>query len=427
MTLLVGVFTVLALLHLLQSVHSLGEGIRFLARFRDARRPPSPDFAPPATLVLPFRGVDPGLEENLEAYFRLEYPDLQILLVTDDPEDPCVPVLERVRARFPERPSRVLFAGPARGRSQKVHNLLRAVENLRSRDEVVAFGDSDTRPHPGWLRHLVAPLRDPAAGAATGFRWYVPREGNFASVLRSVWNAGVATLLAGRNAPFAWGGAMALRRETLETSRVPEHWEGALSDDYAVTRAVREGGLEIRFSPGALGFSHEDCTLAELLEWSFRQLAITRVYRPALWRLALAGESFANLTFWGGWAVFGTGVVGVATGAGPAGVDLAAGSVGSGQPGADGATAALVGLAGLLLAGYVFRSAKGWLRLRALRELFPAEWRRLRRHRAAYLFWGPLASFLTLAGALRPLGSREIRWRGTRYRMVSPTETVVLE
>lgn len=423
MTLLVGAFAALALLHLLQSVHSLGEGIRFLVAFRQARRPPPPDFAPPATLILPFRGVDPGLEENLEAYFRLDYPDLQILLVTEHPGDPCVPVLERTRDRFPHPLSRVMFAGPARGRSQKVHNLLRAREGLRAGDEVVAFGDSDIRPHSGWLRHLVAPLRDRAVGAATGFRWYVPRGRNFASVLRSVWNAGVATLLAGRDAPFAWGGAMALRRGTLETCRVPEHWEGALSDDYAVTRAVREGGLEIRFSPGALGFSHEDCTLGELLEWSFRQLAITRVYRPALWRLALAGESFANLTFWGGWALV---VAGLAAGPG-GGVEAAGSWSGTGAEPGSGWAAGPAGLAGLLLAGYLFRCAKGWLRLRALRELFPAEWRRLRRHRAAYLLWGPLASLLTLAGALRATGSREVCWRGIRYRMVSPTETVVLD
>jgi ceramide glucosyltransferase len=323
--------------------------------------------------------------------------------VTGDSADASVPLLEKLRAEHPEIDSRLLFAGQATGRGQKVHNLLHALSHVRGKSRVVAFADSDARPAQDWLRSLVAGLADPRVGVTTGYRWYLPRRGNAASVLRSVWNASIATLLDERAPAFAWGGAMAFRRETLEReARIAEYWDGALSDDYAVTRAVKDHGLLIRFEPRCLVFSLEDCGWRELLDWSFRQLAITRVYQPTLWRLGWISELLGGVSFWGGLAV-------------------AAASVLSGAAVGEAAL-----LAGIILVTWGARAAKGRLRLEAVDTLFPAEGRQLRRYRAAYLFWGPLVSLLTLVGLVRSALTREIEWRGVRYRMVSPNETVVI-
>jgi ceramide glucosyltransferase len=323
--------------------------------------------------------------------------------VTGDSADASVPLLEKLRAEHPEIDSRLLFAGQATGRGQKVHNLLHALSHVRGKSRVVAFADSDARPVQDWLKNLVAGLADPRVGVTTGYRWYLPRHGNAASVLRSVWNASIATLLDERAPAFAWGGAMALRRETLEQeARIAEYWDGALSDDYAVTRAVKDHGLLVRFEPRCLVFSHEDCGWRELLDWSFRQLAITRVYQPTLWRLGWISELLGGVSFWGGLAV----------------------AAASGLSGALVGEAAL--LTGLILMAWTARVAKGRFRLEAVASLFPAEGRQLRRYRFAYLFWGPLVSLLTLAGLARSALTREIEWRGVRYRMVSPNETVVI-
>jgi hypothetical protein len=390
-----------AALSLLEALQSFLGGRSLVRGFREAARDPDP-FAPPATLIVPFRGVDPGLEANLRAYFALDYPNVHILLVTDSGGDPSLPVLERVRASHPRVDARILVAGRATTRGQKVHNLLHALGHLRPQDRVVAFGDSDIRPDPRWLRSLIAPLSDPGVAVSTGFRWYLPPEGEMASVLRSVWNAGIVGLFGPNGAPFAWGGAMALRRETLDELAVRERWRGALSDDYAVSRAAREHGRGIRFEPRCLSFSHEPCTLGELLEWSRRQLAITRVYHPVLWRLGFVSELGNNLALWGGLAV----LAASAAGGGPAGPAAA--------------------LAGILGATYALRCAKARARLRVVTELFPAHQAALERHRLAYTFLGPITSLIMLSGLVRTAFSTVIEWRGMKYRMVSPLETEVL-
>jgi len=87
----------------------------------------------------------------------------------------------------------------------------------------------------------------------------------------------------------------------------------------------------------------------------------------------------------------------------------------------------LFALAVVLASVYALGCLKGWIRLRGVTLLFPEHSRVLRKYRLAYTFWGPLASLLSLWGFIRSLWSRTIEWRGIRYRMVSPKETVVLE
>ena len=355
------------------------------------------------------RGLDPGLEENLTAFLSLDYADYQVLFVTDREDDPSFAVGERVGGRAPDVPSRVLVAGTATRRGQKVHNLLHALDEVRQRDQVLVFGDSDIRPRPGWLRDLIQPLADPKVGASTGFRWHVPMEGGAASVLRSVWNAGITSLMTGEHPPFAWGGAMAVRRETFEAAGIRDRWQGALSDDYAVTGAVEDLGLKVRFEPRCLSFTYADCSMRELLDWIFRQLAITRVHRPVLWRVGLAGELLGNLTFWGGLALL--------TAAGPSAVG----------PAASGSASRFLVLAVLLAAAWAARGVKGWMRLRGVTDLFPDVGVQLRRWRAAYLLATPLSSLVSLSGFLRSALTREISWRGIRYRMISPSRTEILD
>ncbi len=391
---------VLAALSLLEALLSLKGGIDFRRFVLRAAARPASAAAPPATLIVPCRGLDPGFSRNLQAFFELDYPELQLLLVTGDRQDPCYSALLDLKRRYPGRCCRILLAGPARGRSQKVHNLLHALGALRQEDSIIAFGDSDIRPAKAWLRHLAAPLEDPSAGMSTGFRWYVPQRGNAASVLRAVWNAGSVSLLKEKDSPFAWGGAMAIRRELFEQCRIAEVWKAALSDDYAISQALRSQGKAIFFQPRCLSFSYEDCSWSELFQWTFRQLAITRVYHPRLWALALAAQSLNAAGLWGSCAFL-----------------LAAAATASAAPGWQ-------ILAALVTVTYGLGCCKGWLRLNALRRLYPHLGRG---HRTALITAGPLAAWVTLAGLYRSIFSREILWRGIRYRMVSPRETLVLD
>jgi len=198
---------------------------------------------------------------------------------------------------------------------------------------------------------------------------------------------------------------MAVRREVFQDCQVVEYWTNALSDDYTISRAIHDHSRTIRFQPRCLSFSHEDCRLHELLEWSGRQLSITHVYHPKLWRLAFISQALNSLTLWGGMAFLLMALWNPT---------LASNRL-------------LFALTVVLASVYALGCLKGWIRVQAVTLLFPEHTAVLRRYRWAYTFWGPLASLLSLWGFIRSLWSRTIEWRGIRYRMVSPRKTVVLE
>src|SRR3989440_367656 len=396
-------FYTLAALVVLQSLASLRGGVRWLAFFRrelDAKRSL---YMPPASVVVPCRGLDQGLRANLAALFTQHYPAYELVFVSDRADDPALAVAEELRRGFEgETAARATFvvAGRATESGQKVHNLRAAVVECDPSSEVLVFVDTDARTRADWLRSLVAPLADPAAGAATGYRWFLPVHGGFASHLRSVWNASIASALGAdvrRN--FCWGGSTAIRRATFERLRVQERWRGALSDDYALTRALREERLPIRFAPACLTASLEDCSFGALLEFTTRQLKVTRVYAPHLWRIVLVSNALFVTVFFGGLA-------------------LAASRAAAGLP--------FAGTVALVSVVFLLGVWKSFFRLRAVALVLEDYHAELRAGVWAHLLLWPLTAALFLYNALAAAFSRRIVWRGIEYELKSPAETAII-
>ena len=202
-------FYILVGLQLLQGLYALWEGVRWwqMARRRLAAHPGF--YAPRVAVICPCKGAEAGLEQNLVALTRFDYPHYEIFFTLADAGDPACEVIQRVAAT--SKPAvRTVVAGPPVDCGEKVNNLRAAVEQVGAEFEVLVFTDSDGRPGRHWLRHLVAPLGDAALGAATTFRWYLPDKGGFWSALASAWNAPIATLLGEHAHNFCWGGGSAL-------------------------------------------------------------------------------------------------------------------------------------------------------------------------------------------------------------------------
>ncbi|HEV2915569.1 MAG TPA: glycosyltransferase [Pyrinomonadaceae bacterium] len=397
-------FYLFAALTVCLGVDSLRAGFRYLSFVRREMAKVWPVFEPFVSVIAPVRGLDPGLRDNLAALFRQDYPSYELIFVTDSAEDPALAVIEEARAASASRSvarARVVLAGAATESGQKVHNLRRAVGEIDPSSAVLAFVDSDARASERWLRSLVAPLAQKGAGAATGYRWFIPVKGGFTSHLRSVWNASIASAL-GESAEknFCWGGSTAIRRETFESLNMLEQWRGALSDDFALMRALRRANLPIHFVPQCLTPSLEDCNFTELVEFTTRQLKITRVYAPHFWKAVLLGSFLFVTIFFGGLALV---------------VTRAALGLGF--------------LAPLLFVTLIFAlgAAKAYVRWLAVKLPLAAYAGELRRGLWAHLLLWPIASALYLYNALAAAVSRRINWRGITYELKSPTETVIID
>jgi cellulose synthase/poly-beta-1,6-N-acetylglucosamine synthase-like glycosyltransferase len=346
--------------------------------------------------------LEDGLNDNLRALFEQEYPAYEIVFVTDHPDDPSLQVIrETIRAGAGRGvDARIVIADEAVDCGQKVHNLKTAVTEANPRSEVLVFVDSDARPHSLWLKSLVSPLVDGRVGAATGYRWFVPAKGNLASHLRSVWNASIASALGARvDKNFCWGGSTAIRRATFDNLHIADAWKGTVSDDFAMTRVLQQAKLPISFVPDCLVPSIGDCTFAELMEFTNRQLKITCVYAPHLWRPLLIGSLLFTAVFFGGMV-------------------LVAVRMARGQ-------SFLLALI-MLLVIFVLGSAKSLIRFRAVARVLERQGVVHAGIALAHVILWPLASALYLWNALVAGFSRRIEWRGITYELKSPNEAVII-
>ena len=183
---------------------------------------------------------------------------------------------------------------------RKVYNLRRAVEALPEQFEVIVFTDSDVRLSRGWLGKLVAPLQDPRIGATTTYRWLIPSrrigEGGLRARLPPPGTPRSSPCLAGRGETFCWGGGTAIRRKTFDEANVLEAWQGAVSDDFAMTLALEQAGKSVLFCPECLAATLHPWTGTSLLEFTNRQMLITRVYSRRRWDLGAIAHGGYSLT-----------------------------------------------------------------------------------------------------------------------------------
>ena len=393
------VFYIFAALLVWFSFKSFRGGVEYLRFFREELTKPPSDWEPMVTIIAPCKGVDEGMLANFDALLDQDLPEYEVIFVIDDPDDPAAGIIEQAWQEA-ERHVKLVVVPKATESSQKVENLREGVLHADSKSEVLVFVDSDARPSPGWLRALIAPLRDETIGAATGYRWFISEEPTLASELRSAWNASIASALGpNEKSNFTWGGSMAIRRDTFERIGMREKWQGTLSDDFAVTRAMRAAGLRIRFVPQALAASVESCTFRELFEFTNRQMKITRVYMPQLWLMSFFGSGLFNLVM-------------------ASAILIAILSKANGVP-------VWAALATLFLVSF-FSVGKAVLRLYAVRLALPQFGPELRRQRfSQYTLW-LVTPAIFLANCVAALLSREIVWRGTRYRLASPDRTEVV-
>lgn len=365
---------------------------------REMARPPR-NFHPKATVILPCKGLDPGFRGNVEKLLQQDYPDFEVIFAVAAETDPAYPVLAEVAAAS-RIPTRIVVAGINPIRAQKINNQLCALEHMRTDSDVIVFVDSDVIARNDFLSRLIDPLQEDRVGVCTGYRFYICSTNNWPAQLRGLWNRMTAWEMANPKFAFAWGGAMAIRRSVFEKAGVAQSWHQAADDDLSLTVAVKKLQLDVHFVPQCLVASEGDASIPEIIEWTNRQLILTKVYYPELWGRAIsraclmAAWLLAMIFALSGWVFAHDAWLGAAVGAGLAVLPLE----------------------------FIFL-------IRARRM-----WQSVLRDNSAHLQESfasscaaiPLAHLVLPWVTLYSVLTNRIKWRGVTYELRSPTETLVI-
>ena len=367
----------------------LFENRRF-AKVHAKTEAPAPKYFARANVIVPCKGMEHRLRENLTAFFRQDHPNYEVTFVVESSTDSAVPVIRHLMDENRHIASRICVAGRSDDTGQKVHNLRIATSQISNEIDVLVFADSDACADRSWLRWLTYNLGTPGLGANTGYRWMVPRNNSFCTKIGCAINNSLATMF-GRGKHFlVWGGAWAIHRKVFEASGIQQAWHGVLSDDLVASRALHQANLEVRFEPNCVCASHVQFTFPSLLEFMRRQLLIGRVYTPRYWNYAFLLTLVNQIAFWGG--LIG-GVIGIASGA-TWGTWLIAG------------TASL----------YVTAVVRGMVR-QQIGKIFSREWKSCKRARNFDTFACPIVGTFLLCFMATSLCGRKLKWRGVHYRL----------
>jgi ceramide glucosyltransferase len=361
-------------------------------------------YRPRTVLIVPCKGLDSAFHENITSFFNLDYENYLLWFVVADESDPSYGQLcelkNRLEAGSKAKDVQVLVAGPGQSCSQKIHNLLYCYKRIGDDVDVMAFADSDVCVHSNWLSHLVYPLRKEKNGASSGYRWFIPKKNNLASLALSALNAKVAQLLGNTRFNQAWGGSMAIRVGVFRGLGLDKTWETTLSDDLSLSGAVKKAGMKVAFVPACLVASHEATSWRELFEFGRRQFLITRVSAPRTWWFGLCSSLYSVLGLWGG-----------------AALALYAATIQS---------ELVLFFAAVPVVFFLGQLARAILRQRIAHKLLSNEHPAMRAACTADVlaFW--LWSLVLLLLIVSSAFGRTICWRGIRYKLLSATETIVV-
>jgi ceramide glucosyltransferase len=209
------------------------------------RAKPKGEFLPPVSVLKPLFGLDKNLHENLRSMCAQDYPDFQIVLAIQRPDDPAIPVAREIVREFGEARVALRISDTPPKANGKVENLIAALP--AAKHSLLVISDSDIHVPQGYLRTIVAPLADLDVGAVcTLYRGASARH--FVEKLELLsFNADfLPELILARRVGLTHaclGASTAIRRETLDSIGGFPSLVDYLAEDAEMGRRIHVKGL----------------------------------------------------------------------------------------------------------------------------------------------------------------------------------------
>jgi ceramide glucosyltransferase len=275
-----------AIVGTLSSAVFLGLALLGVIRFhRDARRQlraiPDDAHLPPVSVLKPVHGLEAQLKENIESFFRQDYPDYEILFAADTADDAALEVVREVSARYPNIRSRILVTGTP-WPNPVVYSFYSMAE--AAAHEILVTTDSDVEVSPNYLRQIVPPMLDPQVGMLTCV-YRGKNAGGFFSGLTAIgmsveMTAGVlvANLLEGMK--FGLGPTTVVRKDALAGIGGYAALKDYIAYDFAIGNLIAKAGYRVVLSGHIIDHVVNQKSFRYMWQNQLRWAQTTRYSRP---------------------------------------------------------------------------------------------------------------------------------------------------
>ena len=290
-------------------VQSVAGGLAFLRFSRHGA--PSPVVLPPVTVLKPLHGDEPLLEEALASVCAQDYPAFQVVFGVQDAKDAALPVLHRLRARFPHVDMDVVVDRTHHGENRKIGNLINMYP--RARHDVLVIADSDMHVAPDYLRRLVGAMQGDGVGLVTTLYAGRPATESVtgrmgAAFINHCFLPG-ALLARVMGRQDCLGATMALTRATLDRIGGLHALVDHLADDAVLGRLVRAQGLTVALAATVPATTVPETQVPALFQHELRWartvkslvptgFALSAMQHPLFWAALTLGVSGGAAWAW---------------------------------------------------------------------------------------------------------------------------------
>jgi len=216
------------------------------SRKRKSLPPKSQDY-PLVSVLKPVKGIDDGLEANLESFYQLDYPLYEILFAVDDWQDESLAIIKKLAARYPHVHTKILATGDPLTENPKIHKL--SWLESESRGRLLWVTDASVRVEPQTLRRLVEKYSSSKAKLI-----FSPVLGtnsrSLASLMENTYlnfftSGNIIALWKLFRQPVVMGKSILLDRAALRSFGGFKYFKDYLAEDYLIGKSFQDSGFKV--------------------------------------------------------------------------------------------------------------------------------------------------------------------------------------
>ena len=237
---------------------------------------------PAVSILKPVHGAEPRLKENIESFFRQDYPDYEILFAADDEDDAALNVVREVASRYPQIKSSILVTGKPALPNPPACSFARMTEVAAH--HILVTSDSDVEVGPNYLREVVAPTLESAVGMVTCV-YRGKNAGGFWSGMDAIgmsveMTAGVLTANLLEGMKFGLGPTIVTRKDSIAKIGGYGVTGEYFSNDFVTGNFIERAGYRVVLSRHVIDHVVPPMTFKRMWQRQVRWAKGTRWSRP---------------------------------------------------------------------------------------------------------------------------------------------------